>query len=247
MLPIDPDDAVLRALRLGRDGGAGDGGPGDRPDDAVLRRLGAIAGAARSDEELGAPYTVVEPPAELWDAIARELGLPGAAAVEPPMAAAAADPVVVPLAPRRRPGPRRWLLPAVAAAALAVVIGAFAFSGGSEPDVVAEVALQPLEGAGSGQAKVLAVGDGGHRVEVSERFTDVPEDSYVEVWLIDPESGLKAMVSLGSIDGDGTFELPASIDIRRFRVVDVSIEPVDGVPTHSGRSILRAELPLPPA
>ena len=75
----------------------------------------------------------------------------------------------------------------------------------------------------------------------------MPADSYVEVWLIDPDSGLEKMVSLGSIDGDGSFDLPASIDIRRYRVVDISIEPADGVPTHSGRSILRAELPLPPS
>ena len=243
MLPIDPDDALLRALRLARDGGAGDPGSAD---EQMASRIGAIASGGAPAEPL------VEPPAALWDAIARELQLPGATgpvAVSPPAAGPAAevDAVVVPLAPRRRLMGRRWLLPVVAAAAVAIVVGVFALSGGSQPGVVAEVALQPLEGDGSGEAKVLALDDGAHRVEVSERFSAVPADSYVEVWLIDPDSGLEKMVSLGSIDGDGSFDLPASIDIRRYRVVDISIEPADGVPTHSGRSILRAELPLPPS
>ncbi len=156
MLPIDPDDALLRALRLARDGGAGDPGSAD---EQMASRIGAIASGGAPAEPL------VEPPAALWDAIARELQLPGATgpvAVSPPAAGPAAevDAVVVPLAPRRRPMGRRWLLPVVAAAAVAIVVGVFALSGGSQPDVVAEVALQPLEGDGSGEAKVLALDDG---------------------------------------------------------------------------------------
>ncbi len=41
---------------------------------------------------------------------------------------------------------------------------------------------------------------------------------------------------------DGTFEVPDDVDLDRFDVVDVSVEPDDGDPTHSGASILRGDL-----
>lgn len=267
MLPIDPDDALLRALRLARDGVGADAGD-DAPDtgafDAtVLHRIGRALADGPDADAGGGP--VPAPPAHLWDAIAAELGLPEASAAAGPVDRAGSGPAaapvgtvapagsepdgadgrVVPFAPRSRS--RRWVLPALAAAAAVVVAVVAVGTGRGGPEVVAEVALQPLEGNGSGEAKVLLRSDGGHRVEVVEQFGGVPSGSYVEVWLIDPTSNLERMVSLGTIRGDGTYDLPEGIDIRQYRVVDVSIEPADGVPTHSGRSILRAELPLPPA
>lgn len=278
MLPIDPDDALLRALRPAGDGvgspapdghdGAGDIGF----DPGLLGRIGRAAADLRDEPDDLAPPA--DPPPHLWHAIAAELGLADAgdvpsrpgedrvdsldsvdsldrgaavprAAVRPAGTPGAEAPVI-PLAPRRRANPLRWMVPVVAAAAALVAV-ALVVGGDDQRDVVAEVALQPLEGDGSGQATVVLLDDGGHQVEVSERFEQVPEGSYVEVWLIDPESNLERMVSLGAIKGDGTYDLPDGIDIRQYRLVDVSIEPADGVPTHSGRSILRAELPLPPA
>ncbi len=52
------------------------------------------------------------------------------------------------------------------------------------------------------------------------------------------------MVSLGAVDGSGRLAIPRGIDPTVYRVVDVSIEPADGVPTHSGRSVLRGTMPL---
>jgi hypothetical protein len=34
--------------------------------------------------------------------------------------------------------------------------------------------------------------------------------------------------------------MPVAVDLRRYRLVDVSLEPDDGNPAHSDRSVLRA-------
>ena len=50
------------------------------------------------------------------------------------------------------------------------------------------------------------------------------------------------MVSLGTLnDGSGTFTVPQGISTQEYRVVDVSDEPPDGVPTHSGVSMIRGQ------
>jgi hypothetical protein len=50
------------------------------------------------------------------------------------------------------------------------------------------------------------------------------------------------MVSLGPLRADGRYAIPDGVDVRAFPVVDVSIEPLDGEPTHSGRSVMRGVL-----
>jgi hypothetical protein len=49
-------------------------------------------------------------------------------------------------------------------------------------------------------------------------------------------------VSLGPARTDGRYQIPPDVDVGAFPVVDVSIEPPDGVPTHSGVSALRGTL-----
>ena len=67
-------------------------------------------------------------------------------------------------------------------------------------------------------------------------------DGYLEVWMIDPS--VTELVSLGPLRADGVYAIPAGVDPARFPIVDVSIEPVDGDPTHSGDSVLRGQLQL---
>jgi anti-sigma-K factor RskA len=51
------------------------------------------------------------------------------------------------------------------------------------------------------------------------------------------------MVPLGMVQpGTQEFELPPDLDLTQFPIVDVSVEPLDGVPTHSGDSVARGEL-----
>ena len=70
---------------------------------------------------------------------------------------------------------------------------------------------------------------------------DVDPDSNREVWLITEDA--TEIISLGMLEGQtGEFVVPDAVDLREFVLVDVSDEPVDGDPTHSGDSIVRGAL-----
>jgi hypothetical protein len=154
---------------------------------------------------------------------------------------------VVPFRRRRRP-----LLLVAAAAVAGAAIGAGAVAvlrdGGTEPigrepvvDTVAAVALDPLaDNDASGRASVIERPDGTRVLAVELRAGDL-DDRYYEVWLID--EAVQDMVSVGvARSGTVIFQLPEGLDLGRFPIVDVSVEPVDGDPTHSGVSVARGVL-----
>jgi hypothetical protein len=62
-----------------------------------------------------------------------------------------------------------------------------------------------------------------------------------EVWLLTADA--TGLVSVGLLDGSsGRFSIPADLDLSQYPVVDVSAEPDDGNPAHSGDSIVRGTL-----
>lgn len=66
-------------------------------------------------------------------------------------------------------------------------------------------------------------------------------DDYREVWLIRNDG--KALISLGVLDAErGVFAIPENVDLDDYDLVDISFEPIDGDPTHSGNSIVRGTL-----
>jgi anti-sigma-K factor RskA len=215
--------------------------------------------------------TLEMPPARVWERISAELGLAsGARLGDPAPATDAPDATVtaLPSAPRRvataanfeadEPLPagvvplRRnrtpWLLAAAGIAGVAVgglAVGVATDNADTEqPQVVAQVALDPLpEWDASGNAAVAQQADGTVLLTVELDAGDGPGsgDGYREVWLIDEK--VEGMVSLGVLEGSsGTFVVPDGVDLAQFPVVDVSLEPVDGQPTHSGNSIVRGIL-----
>jgi hypothetical protein len=195
--------------------------------------------------QLAAPAASVPPPPRVWDAIAAATGVSATAAAPevaaaPPAAPEVAEATVLPFRSRRRP----WLLVAAAAVAGAVIgAGAVAVldNRDDDGDPVVAVALDPLaDNNASGRAEVIVRDDGSRVVQVD---LDAPalDDGYYEVWLID--SQVVGMVPLGVVlPGTQEFELPADLDLEQFPIVDVSVEPLDGVPTHSGVSVARGEL-----
>jgi hypothetical protein len=214
--------------------------------------------------ELADPGPPVAPPPGLWAGIAAATGVvtaprpevvaasaPSAGPVPdvppvplavPPAPAAPAAPLapVVPLRPRRS----RVLLAAAAAlvVGLGVGAGAVALLGGDDDGVaVAAAELDPLEGSGaSGSASVVEREDGTRvlRVELS---AGAPDEGYYEAWLL--TESVSGLVPLGVVrPGTEEFELPAGLDLGEYPVVDVSVEPLDGDPAHSGQSIARGEL-----
>lgn len=132
----------------------------------------------------------------------------------------------------------------VAAASFLLGVGGTALAlnlAGQEPEapVVASAALDPLPGREvTGTAAVHEVD--GRRV-LNVELGDAGPSGYLEVWLLDADA--QRLVSLGVLSGaEGSFELPPGLDIGEFPVVDVSDEPYDGDPAHSGDSIVRGKL-----
>jgi len=198
--------------------------------------------------QLAAPGAPVAPPPAVWEAIAAATGVsatprPDAVPVPAAVAEASAPPAqdadVLPFRSRRRP-----LLLVAAALVAGAVVGAGAVAvvqSGDDGEPVTAVALDPLaDNDASGRAEVVVRDDGSRVVEVE---LDAPalDDEYYEIWLIDRD--VVGMVPLGVVaPGTQTVELPAELDLAEFPLVDVSVEPLDGDPTHSGVSVARGEL-----
>ncbi len=237
--------------------------------DPVLARIGRILRDGPPSTLLDRD---VAPPPSLWAGIAAQLDAPSGASspggTASPRVAVVPAPSgpgttsgpgaasedggtiapVIPLAGRVRRVPRRrpiGLLVGAAAAAAVIVAGVTGTIMGRSDgtgDLVAEVALDRLEGVsvGAGTAKLERIGDGTVVLRLSPLGLPPETDAYYEVWLIAPD--ITRMVSLGPVNRSGVYDVPAGIDPADYPVVDVSIEPTDGTPTHSGRSVLRGTL-----
>jgi len=204
---------------------------------ADVAALAATVTVARSVTAADEPAPA---PRQVWEGIRSELGLSADLEPDGRVTPARTTPPVV--ATRRRSAP--WI---AAAAAAGVVIGgvggAWVTGNRTEPaaTVVAEATLDPLPGwEATGGAVVEETEDGVRELVVSfEGGDDV--GGYREVWLIDAD--VTRLVSLGVLVGStGRFTLPPGVDLVEFPVVDISDEPFDGDPAHSGDSILRGLL-----
>jgi hypothetical protein len=213
--------------------------------------------------EFAAAVAPVAPPPAVWGAIAAATGVTAAprpehvaASATPatPVAAVPDAPAEAPAAPAAAPEPgvvrelrprRSRVLLAVAAslaAGIAIGAGTVALVTRDGSDAVVAADLEPLDERGaSGDAAVLASQDGDRlRVELDAPDTD---DGYYEVWLLEPAA--QRMVQVGVVrGGTTTLALPEGIDLAEYPIVDVSLEPLDGDPTHSGDSVARGELEL---
>lgn len=191
------------------------------------------------------------PPPGLWDSIqaAGTAAAPDAIDTPEPIdltGTASDDGATVIQGPWRKAAP----LLVGAAAALALLFGGLTVFGSDNlPTPIAEVALSFTEGPGFDPLGEASTGNAAWLNDGDTRCIDLDvaelpsvEDAQLEVWLID--TNVEDMVSLGTIDGNTCLDVPASVDPANLPVVDISIEPNDGVETHSGRSILRGVLDL---
>lgn len=216
-----------------------------------LARLRHTVDVGRATIDVG---ELEKPSSQVWDRIAEELQLSAGVAPDEVAsggtAAAGPDAAPAPIGTRRsRRTPRRpaffraqWMIAAAVVLVLGVGAGTWAVVRQLAPAPVAQAALAafPDHAGASGSAVVDRRGDGEDTVTVT---LDAPNDAggYREVWLITADA--TALVSLGVLDGDeGTFPVPSGIDLRQYVLVDISDEPTDGDPTHSGDSIVRGEL-----
>jgi anti-sigma-K factor RskA len=151
----------------------------------------------------------------------------------------------------RRRG-RLVLRPLAAAAVSLVLVGAGIGVGlllsdddsADDPGTEAvRVELSPVEGSGaaggSGVAELRPQAGGRATVTLSGLAPSTNRDFY-ELWLLGDDGEL---VSLGSVrvpdSGSATLDVELPVDPEQFRFLDVSREPADGKPSHSGDSVLR--------
>jgi hypothetical protein len=215
---------------------------------ASLTRLVSIGRSSRDVE-------IVQPPDSVWNRIHAELGLSDEIADVPRERSASEvsgsagekatvmgrqDAVVTPLDRSRPQGTRWWLVAAALVVGIAAgIIGSTLVSRPDDPRVLAEAVLEPFpDWPASGSARVEETATGAREVVVN---ISAPSGGLREVWLIDPETS--GLVSLGLLSGtSGSFSIPADLDLSRYSVIDVSEEPDDGDPAHSGNSIVRGPL-----
>jgi anti-sigma-K factor RskA len=140
---------------------------------------------------------------------------------------------------RRRARVLRPVVPVAAAALAAAAVALVVLLGGGTPPATT-LELHALRGV-PGAARLTITGDRaelrGHGMPPSG-----PHD-YYEAWLADARG---RMVSMGTfrVGRDGTVDahMPVAVDVRRYRLVDVSLEPDDGNPAHSATSVMRARI-----
>lgn len=225
--------------------------------DALVRTVELGREHVRDDET----ETPDSPSSRVWAGIHAELGLTAELVSDPlrepePALDLGRTPVVPPVARTEasasgraaQSARRRWWPIAAAAAVIGIIAGiavGAAWSGltnaGPAQTVVASATLEAFPGwTANGDAVLEQDGDGVTSIVV-DLDADVPQDQIREVWLI--RSDASGLVSLGLLSGSsGRFVVPANIDLDEFTLVDVSAEPVDGDPAHSGDSIVRGTL-----
>ena len=181
--------------------------------DALARRLGELG----SDLQLGA-----DAPAGLFDAIE---------------ARAASGSTVVAMRPRR------LVLGALAAAAaLVVVVGSVVVLRDGDPEpITEEVVLGGLAGFEEVAGGATVVIDGDQRtVAVELADVDVPVGHHLELWLLDAD--VEQIIPLGELSSTAPHDVPPEVDLGSTPVLDVSLEPDDGDPAHSGVSVVRGTI-----
>jgi anti-sigma-K factor RskA len=253
---IEPEELAVLAL----DGHEPDAAARDHLDECAecLAEYEAFARTAALARGVVPGHEDDFPGPSVWAGIHSELGLDPALAVDPlagpetPGAAAVPAAPAEPAAPEsaatsRGRGGARWWVFALAAAGAGILAGVGIGLGIAQvaappaETVLARAALEPFPGwQASGEALVEEDTEGIRSIVV-DLDSPVPAGSVREVWLI--RSDASGLVSLGLLDGSsGRFSVPSGIDLVEYPIVDVSAEPLDGEPAHSGDSIVRGEL-----
>lgn len=212
------------------------GGESDERDitaDPLFLELRSLAQTVSDDD-----WDMVDPPASLWAAIEAGAAADDAVSLKKPDGA-----VVTSLAHhRQRRRPSGLLFGAIAASIVAVVAVASLVTSNRDR-VISTTELASLDDTTQlvGTARILERGDQ-VILDLDLSADDFPtgDDSFLELWVIDEE--VAGMHSLGVVDGSGEFVLPAGLKTNQFPIVDVSVEPIDGDPTHSGVSVYRGIL-----
>lgn len=134
-----------------------------------------------------------------------------------------------------------WM--AAAAAAFVLVVGGVWIVNQPTTRQVATFAMQPLDDRVATEIDGGIIEDGDSTI-VEVDLSALPEldgGEFYELWLLDLDN--EQLVSLGEVDPTTTaVPIDAPVNATAFPVIDVSVEPADGEPTHSGDSVVRGPI-----
>lgn len=185
----------------------------------------------------------VEPSAGLWSKIEHEVAA-GSASTTSDAAQRGQSPVVsLDAARERRWGKPAAILTAVAAAILlvAVPVGLSLRSDDPTDVLLASGELDALTADFSAGAVEVYDTDGNLWLDL-DTSAMAGDGEFLELWLLEVgDDGVADLISLGEVDGSGAYDIPDDVDLDRLSVVDISVEPDDGNPEHSGASILQGD------
>jgi hypothetical protein len=146
-----------------------------------------------------------------------------------------------------------WLAAVAAALALlaGVGLGRWGADGTQAPEavpppadtgtVVAAATLTALDSDADRGSASAVQSDDTFTIRVSA--TELGDEPGVrEVWLINVDGVRMVSIGLLAAGDDGEFAVPMELIDEGYRIVDISVEPDDGDPTHSGVSLARGEL-----
>ena len=137
----------------------------------------------------------------------------------------------------------RWAALAAAVLVIVALAAVLVLPSGNDEEVAASARLSPAglpagERGARGDARLLD-DDGRRHLQVDvDGLADA--QGFYEVWLLRPD--LSGLQPLGTTEGSGDFVVPDGLDLSSYSIVDISLEPLDGNPDHSGKSVLRGEL-----
>jgi hypothetical protein len=165
------------------------------------------------------------------------------------------EPVALPVQAEQPPrsGIPLWL--AAVAAALALLAGVGLGRWGTGATEAPEAVVPPVDtGTVVAAATLTALDSDADRgearaVQSEDTFTirvsatELGDEPGVrEVWLINVDGVRMVSIGLLAAGDDGEFAVPMELIDEGYRIVDISVEPDDGDPTHSGVSLARGEL-----
>ncbi len=254
MMHVDPDDLALMAI------GEGSAQQRAHVDECSACRADVQSVALMSYIVVSGGPMPVRPPGHVWAAIESAIRQGESEHIQEAPAPESrpdrsVDEVPIPVrsvgSTAEHRSPRRTfsagLLGAAAAGAVAAVLGTTIIGGDDPSDTgsaLASVELEALNESVSPGAAQIVERDGQRVLQVEAGKLPTVDDSYLEVWLLQPDD--TGMVTLGLLEqGDQEFLLPEGLSTSAFGVVDVSVERFDGDPAHSGESLWRGPIASP--
>lgn len=249
---VEPDDLAL--IAFGDDNPAAADHLASCPEcSREVRELRETLEAVRRD----GPVEPMPVPEGLWEKIAAEAfghqseEASTAAADDPPTGDTGTDVTesddsdghVVPMRgrQRRRRSPLFLLVAAAAGLAVGVAGTMYVLDRSPQESAVASADLEALDTSLPAAGAQIVERDGQQVLIVQTDELADADGGFLEVWLLNQD--VTGLVTLGPLDSARQeFVLPAALDLGEFPIVDISREPLDGDPTHSGDSLWRGEL-----